>query len=955
MNTRLSPQIFLVAVVTCLCLSGDAASYNFFEAWPSAKTKMVGVQLQPGRAYALNDADEVVGYCASFFEAWPSKWKGYTLDWEPINLGTLSADPCAPTHATDINNYGKIVGYTLGDGGESHAFVYDESVGITDSIPLYPPGEWFRAHSINDSGKIVGVRYTLDPDYVGDGYSFFEAWPSTWEEDEAATTPAGLTGTGLAHHINAQGLLVGKSDQAQVVKPYVVGPSPSDLPTFLPTVPANTGEAFCSNDSGVIVGRCGTSLEAWPETPATYNFFEAWPSMWQGDYSAAHPLPTLGGTNQDAGCAYAVNAAGEIVGYSTSPANEQHACLWDKNGNIVDLHDMFDFTSDPDLQHVVARDINFMGMIAGWCSLRSDPHVTDAFVVIPQHKTRVVMYDNGDATGTPSTTDIDYDYLSMDDGNSLPYMSGISLPDGAYLEVVTDPSFDIREWKIIDQVLPVSALRKIVGQDAVPLVSAEYNAYGQILRVEQPNKDFCEPNEVFEFEYDALGRLMKGGPLGAIMGGGGIGRMMGQFSTGFIGNERIPYRVEHVSFTDPNQNLLAAEAEYSQGGNLISLKCKRQGHAGIIHYNFAYGAPEPTSLTFNGRGIDLNEDGQVDSLTYAGFYYYDLDGRLTRIYDAVSETDMLSWNRTAGDIPTENISLNSIYGDPNADVIEISLAPDAAGHCKIMAVRVANPESEFANITIPDNEDLPIRIRNWSSSTGPGPVSSPMSADIGWGDIVEEPNAVSDAYTMAVQLLKMKHDMAMAATIYDDAVEVCVYTDADKTRKKGIRINRDGTINKAVHFYDRADDGSTLAMIVVDEYGRALINLGKEEEEPLRYNFFEAWPSYCGDGGVTSTDDWEAPVAAMGPPSIPVYSQTGNGHIYVAGTISPKGIYHYIHYDANGDPQAIIQMNGVSLGDCTDAIAGDVSGDCRVDLIDFAMVAADWLKCNLVPQTACWD
>ncbi len=40
---------------------------------------------------------------------------------------------------------------------------------------------------------------------------------------------------------------------------------------------------------------------------------------------------------------------------------------------------------------------------------------------------------------------------------------------------------------------------------------------------------------------------------------------------------------------------------------------------------------------------------------------------------------------------------------------------------------------------------------------------------------------------------------------------------------------------------------------------------------------------------------------------------------------------------------------------CTGNIEGDLSGDCQVDLEDFAMFAADWMLCNLDPVTACFN
>jgi predicted outer membrane repeat protein len=40
---------------------------------------------------------------------------------------------------------------------------------------------------------------------------------------------------------------------------------------------------------------------------------------------------------------------------------------------------------------------------------------------------------------------------------------------------------------------------------------------------------------------------------------------------------------------------------------------------------------------------------------------------------------------------------------------------------------------------------------------------------------------------------------------------------------------------------------------------------------------------------------------------------------------------------------------------CVMPIEGDVNGDCKVDFTDFAKMIANWLECNLVPQSDCWN
>jgi hypothetical protein len=40
---------------------------------------------------------------------------------------------------------------------------------------------------------------------------------------------------------------------------------------------------------------------------------------------------------------------------------------------------------------------------------------------------------------------------------------------------------------------------------------------------------------------------------------------------------------------------------------------------------------------------------------------------------------------------------------------------------------------------------------------------------------------------------------------------------------------------------------------------------------------------------------------------------------------------------------------------CIQEIPGDLNGDCKVNLVDFAVIVAHWLECNIDPQEACWQ
>ena len=46
-------------------------------------------------------------------------------------------------------------------------------------------------------------------------------------------------------------------------------------------------------------------------------------------------------------------------------------------------------------------------------------------------------------------------------------------------------------------------------------------------------------------------------------------------------------------------------------------------------------------------------------------------------------------------------------------------------------------------------------------------------------------------------------------------------------------------------------------------------------------------------------------------------------------------------------------MYANSFPSCDGAVDADLNGDCVANLADFAIVAADWLECDLVPGTLC--
>ena len=78
------------------------------------------------------------------------------------------------------------------------------------------------------------------------------------------------------------------------------------------------------------------------------------------------------------------------------------------------------------------------------------------------------------------------------------------------------------------------------------------------------------------------------------------------------------------------------------------------------------------------------------------------------------------------------------------------------------------------------------------------------------------------------------------------------------------------------------------------------------------------------------------------------------GQTYVA-----TGPYMFVAFNLGGRAGAgegFVWIDNLQvIGDCRDEMPADLNNDCIVDLNDFALMATDWLKCNLEPSSACWD
>jgi len=121
------------------------------------------LSLDNGYAHGINNHDVnndgfVVGWCAGRAVFWGSYWDGG----EHTDLGDLGG---GEGRAYAVNDSGQIVGYSMTAALEQHAFLWTQSGGMVDLNVFLPEGSsWVLqvAHDINDAGWIAGWGVNTD-------------------------------------------------------------------------------------------------------------------------------------------------------------------------------------------------------------------------------------------------------------------------------------------------------------------------------------------------------------------------------------------------------------------------------------------------------------------------------------------------------------------------------------------------------------------------------------------------------------------------------------------------------------------------------------------------------------------------------------------------------------------------------------------------------------------------
>ncbi len=360
--------------------------------------------------YTLHDvvlaAVLTIGFASSAFALEVSSFIVDLNTKEATNLGSLGGDY---SYASGINDAGQVVGESITDNGQTHAFITGPNgIGMTDLGTL--GGNFSRAHAVNNFGQAVGDSYTAagedhafitGPNGVGMtdlgalgkgsmGYRFSEAFGindagqvtgySTVSGSDVPhafiTEPNGLGMTDLgtlegraasiAKAVNATGQVTGSSDVGSFHTPeraFITGSNGVGMTDIgaLGRFEHSWGNAI--NASGQVVGH--STFTPGERIPTEVHAFITGPS---GENMT--DLRTLGGASS---AAYGINDAGQVVGESLTDSGQTHAFITGLDG--VGMTDLASLVNPPPgftyFNHATA--INNHGQLAAVAAVVPEP------------------------------------------------------------------------------------------------------------------------------------------------------------------------------------------------------------------------------------------------------------------------------------------------------------------------------------------------------------------------------------------------------------------------------------------------------------------------------------------------------------------------------------------------------------------------------------------------------
>jgi probable HAF family extracellular repeat protein len=247
----------------------------------------------------------------------------------PIDLSTLGG---ASSWAAGINSNGQVVGTSNTGAFDKygnpidHAFVWDTTHGMRD-LGTYGSDLNSFASGINSSGAVAGTSSTapiLKKDKFGNGYFVSTDHAVTW----GASSSVQKLGVGDALGLNDARKVVGTSNSNAILWG---GGKTINLGTLGGT--GNPSAALGINTGGQVVGYSPTN-----DSSETQHAFLWTPTSPDGPSGTIIDLGTLDGAPGFPSAGVAVNASGEVVGWTADAAagGNDHGFLY-SGGKMYDL------------------------------------------------------------------------------------------------------------------------------------------------------------------------------------------------------------------------------------------------------------------------------------------------------------------------------------------------------------------------------------------------------------------------------------------------------------------------------------------------------------------------------------------------------------------------------------------------------------------------------------------
>jgi probable HAF family extracellular repeat protein len=285
----------------------------------------------------------ILGVIISLFATANSDAKQtHQIRYRYIELGTLGGDY---SWTTGINNWGQVVGVSELGNGAYRGFLWTAKNKKMKNLGSLDDDLISSTWAINDTGLVVGFSLGLDS----------QRQAILWD-DKGMHPLETLGGTDSdALGINRHGTIVGYSLTSENL--YRAAVWDSDGISALDTPEGLESWAWSINTKGDIVGAFITS--------GIYLRAVVWSKK------GVRELGTLGGDESEA---FSINDKGDAVGWCSLPENlGWHACLWDRNGDILDLGTAGGLNS-------AAYSINEHGQVVGAYFPGDSLDVTRAFI-----------------------------------------------------------------------------------------------------------------------------------------------------------------------------------------------------------------------------------------------------------------------------------------------------------------------------------------------------------------------------------------------------------------------------------------------------------------------------------------------------------------------------------------------------------------------------------------------